>query len=113
MIRNILNINAQIVDPQNKFADNVAKSGGKVTFTPADNLLSIEFPPAPAPADMTTLLGGFPSNIKAKRNNKNGNYSINFNLTAAALRSFGKKSLLNELKQCFDAIWNDLDSTVA
>lgn len=108
MNRTIQNINAHIVDPQNKFTDNVSKSGGKVTYKPAENLITIEFPSAPVPADMTTLLGGFPSNIKAKRNNKNGAYSINFNLYATALRSFGKKNLLTELRQCYEAIWQDL-----
>ncbi len=110
MERTLNNIDAHIIDPQNKFTDNVPKSSGKVTFNTKNNLLTIEFPPPPTPSDIDTLKGGHPSGIKAKRNNRNEVYSIVFNLTPQALSAFGKKEIKNELLACFDSIWTDHES---
>lgn len=98
-----------INDPGNKFTENKAKSGGKVTYCPEKNTVTVEFSKPSEPADITTLSGGdSPTGIKGKRNNRSGVYSIVFNMTGAAIMEYGKKRIQSEVKGAVMAIFNDI-----
>lgn len=109
MVETLTRMTVEINNPAGRNIE-MESVGAKVLLDRKNKRLCVEVNKPSEPSSMRDIGNGPLSRITAKYNNKNGKYSINFNLTEERLTAVTKAKIKAEVNALIEKIYADIEA---